>query len=206
MLFLSSTAGPACENYQGEVCFNRGMIGYNKVYINKTSLGQINQTDYEAAMLLLLPTFDKYTEQCRESFHDFLCATNFASCDLSKTTPTPIRVSWHSSHFCIMHNVIAPAIFYVSFQHQTIFILTTNWSHWSTAIGYNYSSVRMYTVVWLCVCLSVCYSCSRITSRHLVAIVVSHRVLFHYRYVYPQAVLSSSSGWDTQFLPIHPLP
>ncbi len=93
--FILFTAGPACEHYQGKLCFAKGMIGYDKVFIN--SSGQYNQADYEDSMERLLPTFDEYTEQCRKLFHQLLCATNFASCDLSKTTPTPIRVSMYVS-------------------------------------------------------------------------------------------------------------
>lgn len=84
------------------------MIGYDKVFIDKyrrvpvgpdpfnpISYRVPTQADYERAVESVLSGTigDSTSEECEQLFHDLLCATNFPSCDLTKTTPTPIRVS-----------------------------------------------------------------------------------------------------------------
>lgn len=80
----------------GEVCRTNGTTGYHKVYIDKTR-GH-NQANYEEKMINLMHTVEEYNAECRILFAEFLCATNFPSCDLTQTTPTPYRVSSSCMH------------------------------------------------------------------------------------------------------------
>jgi len=99
---LFTAPKPSCELYTGDVCYARGVIGKDYVFINTIRLGLIiaDQAYWENAMLDFKSSLEatvkreSVPQSCVDDILSLLCFHTFPVCDYSNNTSVPRQV-WH---------------------------------------------------------------------------------------------------------------
>ena len=81
--------GPTCIPHEHDVCRTVGTIGMDWIYVDTAT------TDLESRVPdvnTLLGLAADFSEDCRDMFVEYICVSNFPSCDTSHVSPRPIEV------------------------------------------------------------------------------------------------------------------
>lgn len=80
-------AGPTCVSHSESVCRRVGTIGMDWIYINTS---KTSQERLDSGMENGLELIASYSPACATILEEYLCVSNYPSCDLSSATPRPI--------------------------------------------------------------------------------------------------------------------
>lgn len=101
-----TAAGPSCVQHYDAVCRTQGTIGMDWVYINTSRTSRDTLRTGMERVLNHTAIMGQYSPQCAQILDEYICISNYPSCDLSHVTPRPIMVSWinillHESEWAI---------------------------------------------------------------------------------------------------------
>ena len=97
-LFDLSDPEPSCELYTGSVCYARGVIGKDYVFINNTQISSTDQAYWEDAMVNFKSSLETSVQSagapqsCVDDMLSLLCFHIFPVCDYSSNTSVPRQV------------------------------------------------------------------------------------------------------------------
>ena len=99
-LFVLSDPKPSCELYTGSVCYARGVIGKDYVFINNTQIDSTltDQAYWEDAMVNFKSSLETTVQSagapqsCVDDMLSLLCFHTFPVCDYSSNTSVPRQV------------------------------------------------------------------------------------------------------------------
>jgi len=97
---LLSDPKPSCELYTGDVCYARGVIGKDYVFINTTQIGSTvtDQAYWENAMVNFNASLETTVQSegapqsCVDEILSLLCFYTFPVCDYNSKTSVPRQV------------------------------------------------------------------------------------------------------------------
>ena len=101
---------PSCELYTGSVCYAKGVIGKDYVFINTGLSGNTvtNQAYYEGAMMNFKSSLEATVSRnrapsfCVDDILSLLCFHTFAVCDYNSETSVPRQVCTNSRDVCVV--------------------------------------------------------------------------------------------------------
>ena len=97
---LLSDPKPSCELYTGDVCYAKGVIGKDYVFINTTQIGSTvtDQAYWENAMMNFKSSLENTVrsegapQSCVDDILSLLCFHTFPVCDYNSKTSVPRQV------------------------------------------------------------------------------------------------------------------
>ena len=109
-LFFPLAPAPSCELYTGNVCYARGVIGKDYVFIKAgQSEGTVaNQAYYEGAMVNFNSSLETIVSRngapsfCVDDILSLLCFHTFPVCDYNSNTSVPRQVCTNSRDVCVV--------------------------------------------------------------------------------------------------------